>query len=69
MLKKKIPSEILKDSPTAYFYTHDQYNRLFISNIHGKTYINNNINIINKDLLFNNGIIHIIDSIIWPYII
>lgn len=69
MLDRKITSELLSDSPASYFITKDQPNRLFITNISGRTYINNDINIIHKDMLASNGIIHVIDKLIWPEII
>lgn len=68
-LDRKIPSELLEDSPAAYFLTKDPPNRLFITNISGRTYINNDINIIHKDMQAVNGLIHVIDKLIWPEII
>jgi uncharacterized surface protein with fasciclin (FAS1) repeats len=70
IIKYRLPSEILEDSPSSFFYTYDDYSsRLFITNISGKTYINNSIKVIKKDILANNGIIHIIDGLIVPNII
>lgn len=69
MLNNRIPSEILEDSLTSYYYTTDNANRLSITNILGQTYINNNIRIIKKDILANNGIIHITDGMFIPNII
>lgn len=69
MIDRKIPSELLEDSPATYFVTKDPPNRLFITNISGRTYINNDINIIHKDIILGNGIIHVIDKIIWPKIV
>jgi len=69
MLYEKIPAKILEDSPAAYYYTTDTVNRLFITNINGVTYINNNIKIIEKDIILNNGLIHVIDNLIIPNII
>jgi uncharacterized surface protein with fasciclin (FAS1) repeats len=69
MLNRKIPSELLEDSPASYFLTRDPPNRLFITNISGRTYINNDINVIHKDLMTSNGIIHVVDNLIWPEII
>lgn len=66
MLDYRIPSEILESSPASYFMTKDPPNRLFIGNISGKTFINNDINVIHKDILASNGIIHVIDKLIWP---
>jgi len=69
MLNHKITSELLENSPSSYFITKDPLNKLFITNISGKTIINNNINIIEKDIIANNGIIHVIDKLIQPIII
>ena len=70
ILKYRLPSEILEDSPSSFFYTYDDCStRLFITNISGKTYINNSIIVIKKDILANNGSIHIIDGLIVPHII
>ena len=66
MIKNKIPSEIIEDSPASYYYTVNEINRLFITNIGGTTYINDKIKIIHKDILCTNGIIHVIDGLIIP---
>lgn len=65
-LDRKITSELLENSPACYFLTKNPPNRLFITNMNGRTFINNNINIIQKDILANNGIIHVIDKLIIP---
>lgn len=69
MLDYRYPSEIIENSPAIYYNTRDPPNRLFVSNISGRTYINNDINVIHKDLLTSNGIIHVIDKLIHPEII
>jgi len=69
MLDYKITSDLLEDSTASYFITKDPPNRLFITNISGNTYINTDINIIKKDILATNGIIHVIDKLIYPTII
>lgn len=70
ILKYRLSSDILEDSPAAFFYTYDDYSsRLFITNISGNTYINNNIKVIKKDILATNGIIHVIDGLIIPTIL
>lgn len=69
MMDRKIPSEILKDVPVAYFITKDSPNKLLISNISDKTYINTDINIIDFDMEASNGIIHVTDKLIFPHII
>jgi uncharacterized surface protein with fasciclin (FAS1) repeats len=68
-LDRKIPSELLENSPASYFITKDSSNRLFITNIRGRTYIDTNINVIHKDMEASNGIIHVIDGLIRPEII
>jgi uncharacterized surface protein with fasciclin (FAS1) repeats len=63
-LNRRITRDILEDSPASYFLTRNPNIRLFISNINDRTYINNNVNIIHKDMLCTNGIIHVIDSML-----
>ena len=66
MLDRKITSELLEDSKASYFFTKSKPNNLFINNINGITYINDDIRIIKKDIITDNGIIHVIDHIILP---
>lgn len=68
-LNNRITTDILQDSPASYLYTRDPPNRLYVTNISGKTLINNSINVLNGNINATNGIIHIIDSLIWPEII
>ncbi len=67
-LERKIPSELLESSPSSYFLTRSEPNKLFITNISGRTYINNSINVIHKDWETDNGIIHVVDKLIFPNI-
>lgn len=69
MVKNKIPSEILEDSPAAYYYTLSEGNRLFITNISGITYLNNSIEVIHKDIMCTNGIIHVINGLFIPNVL
>ena len=69
MLNRRISSEVIEDSPNAYYYTIDKANRLCISNISGQTYINGDIKVIYKDIMANNGIIQVIDGLIIPHIV
>ena len=66
MLNRKITSDILEDSPAAYFLTKDPPNRLFVTNLSGVTQIDNNITVLHKNIDAANGIIHVIDCLIWP---
>lgn len=68
-LNNRIPSEILEDSPNAWYYTMSEQNRLCITNVSGNTYINGDMKIIYKDIIATNGIIHVVDNLIIPYII
>ena len=65
-LNRRITRDILEDNPASYFLTRNPNIRLFKTNINDRTYINNNVNIIHKDMICTNGIIHVIDSIIFP---
>ena len=69
MIDKKIPSELLQDSPVFYLKTKDPPNNLFITNISDNIYINNDVKIIEKDIITKNGIIHVIDKMIIPLIL
>ena len=63
-LNRRITRDILEDNPASYFLTRNPNIRLFISNINDRTYINNSVNIIHKDMICKNGIIHVIDSML-----
>jgi uncharacterized surface protein with fasciclin (FAS1) repeats len=68
-LKNRITSDLLKDSPASYFITKNPIAKLFITNIKNKTYINNCIKVIKEDIETSNGLIHVINGLIWPRMI
>ena len=68
-LNRKITSDILEDSRGMYVITKSPQNRLFITNDNGTTYIDRTIKIIHKDIIATNGVIHVIDTLIKPFII
>lgn len=68
-LDRRISSDVLRDSPAAYFMPKDDMNRLFVTNMSGQTYINNETRIIKFDIIANNGLIHVVDQLMWPYIV
>ena len=68
-LDRIITSELLSDSPASYFVTRSLQNKLFISNINDRIQINNNINVIHKDMKTDNGLIHVIDGLISLFVI
>ena len=69
MLENRITSDILEDNPACYFTTKDPINKLFVTNVDGKTYINKKIQVIDKDIILSNGIIHVVDKLLMPVII
>lgn len=68
-INNRITGSLLEDSPISLYITLCNPNKLYISNINNITYINNNIKVIKKNIITNNGIIHITDSLILPSII
>lgn len=68
-LNRKITADILEDNPARYFLTRNPHNRLLVTNVGDRTYIERDINIIHKDMMATNGVIHVIDALIKPYIV
>jgi uncharacterized surface protein with fasciclin (FAS1) repeats len=66
-LKNRITYDLLKDSPISYLMSVNESEKLSITNISGTTTINNCTCIIQPDLLACNGIIHVVNNMIWPY--
>jgi uncharacterized surface protein with fasciclin (FAS1) repeats len=69
MVNRRITADLLTQSPAFYLLTRDDPNRLFITNINGKTLINNNVSIL-QEIPCSNGIILVTDKVIlptWPY--
>ena len=66
MLNRRITSDLLEDSPASYFVTNDPPNRLFVTNLSGVTKINNCFTVITKNIQATNGVIHVIDGLLWP---
>jgi len=65
-LKRKIPSEVIKHSPFSYYHTNHPMNRLFIRNTGDNTTLNSYINIVEFDVVADNGLIHVTDTLIDP---
>lgn len=68
-LRNRITSTLLEDSPASYFVTMSRINKLFITNINGETLINNSLKVIEKNIECNNGLIHVVDGLLWPTMI
>ena len=65
-LKRRITGAILEDSPRSWFHTLDPRNRLLVTNNNGETFLNNNIKVIHTNISASNGMIHVIDNLLWP---
>jgi len=69
IIKYRIPSSLLSDSPASYFITMNPVEKLFITNMNNIIYINNCISVVHTDIEATNGLIHIVDKLIWPHFI
>ena len=67
----RLSSEVLKDSPISYLYTSqdNSRDRLCITNMDDKTIIDGTNEVIEWDILANNGIIHVVEGLLIPYIV
>jgi len=66
IINRSIDKDLITSSPVSYFNTRNPQMLMYVTNISGKTRINECANIIEYDLQFDNGIIHILDNIIVP---
>ncbi len=66
LINNRINKELITSSPVAYYYTKNPAMRMFITNIGGRTNVNNCAKIVKYDIICNNGIIHIVDGLIAP---
>ncbi len=65
-IDRVIPSELLEYTPYAIFQTKfTTPNYIKVKNVNGSTYIND-CKVIIKDIMANNGIIHVVDSLNIP---
>ena len=63
-IKRKITRAILEDVNESLFHTQHRNNRLLVTNISKKTFLNNTINVIQMNIHASNGMIHVIDDLI-----
>jgi uncharacterized surface protein with fasciclin (FAS1) repeats len=67
-VERRLSSEVLRDSPISYIYTtSDPIDRISISNVNGETILNESSKVIAWDMPATNGIIHVLDGLIMPY--
>lgn len=65
-LPRKIDKKALISSPVSYIVTRDSTYRMYVTNISGKTRINNLAEVVEYDNMLNGGIIHVVDNLIMP---
>lgn len=65
-LRNKINGELMQSSPVSYFATMNPRMRMYVTNINGKTTINNCVTVVQYDVECSNGIIHLVNGIIVP---
>jgi len=65
-LRNRIDKNLIMSSPVSYFTTRNARMRMYVTNISGKTQINNCVSVVKYDILLNNGIIHVVDGLILP---
>ena len=68
-LNRRITGELLADSPACSFITRSRINKLWVTNISGQTYLNNDIKVVDTDIEASNGLIHVVDGLIWPLMV
>lgn len=68
ILNDRIISEIFQTTKSAYYFSRNRSNKIFLQ-IDDKMTINKDIIILEKDINLENGIIYIIDKPIIPYLI
>lgn len=69
MLQRHIDSELLTSSPASYFITdYKPLPQLLVTNISGVTELNGCSKVVKFDIKLNNGIVHIIDRPLVPYV-
>jgi uncharacterized surface protein with fasciclin (FAS1) repeats len=65
-INRVIDKNLITSSPVSYYYTQNKEMRMYVTNIGGRTEINNCCSIIQYDISLNNGMVHIIDGLIVP---
>lgn len=66
MMWRSIDKKLISSSPVSYYITKNPQMRMYVTNIGGKTRINNCGMIKEFDIELNNGMIHITDMLIVP---
>ena len=64
-LRNKINKNLLQSSPSSFFPTADRSNKLHVTNINNITSLPNNTNVIHFNYNLSNGLIHVVDNILY----
>ena len=65
-LPQQIDRHLLTSSPVCYLYTKNPEMRMYVTNINSQTRLNNCATVTRYDIIRNNGIIHLVDTLIAP---
>jgi uncharacterized surface protein with fasciclin (FAS1) repeats len=65
-LNRKIDKDLVTSSPVSYYTTKNPRARMYITNISGKTRINECASVVGWNINMDNGMIHLVDNIITP---
>src|SRR3990167_2850050 len=66
IIGRKIDKRLLISSPVSYFHTRNLAMRMYVTNINNHTKINNCVDVVNYDIMLNNGILHVVNGLIVP---
>jgi uncharacterized surface protein with fasciclin (FAS1) repeats len=64
-MKRRIPSELLRQSPSGLWSNLSSDSRLFVATAKDVTMINESIAVVQFDIECGNGIIHVTDGVLW----
>jgi hypothetical protein len=65
-MNRILDKKIIVSSPVAYYVTRNPKMRMYITNIGGKTRINNCCTILEYNMGLRNGMIHVVDNLVAP---
>ena len=65
-MNRRITSDLLSNSPIAYFVTRNSTNKILVETVRGQTYLNGCAKLLEANIKMNNGVIHIINNVLIP---
>ena len=66
IMDRRLTKDLIMSSPVSYYYTKNPQMRMYVTNIGGKTRINNCSTVLQYDITCTNGLVHIIDNLLVP---